>query len=216
MPKRLKCCVQKCWFFWNCFKLTCFILWSIFLVPSVHKWWWLLLVKIRGIQRSYIDNFGTYFPRLFQTQEVKLYFWVQGHKQPSMCLTLEQNGILKKGTSRRNLSMPSGGCLFFLPCLPFPPLSQENHKVKEVYGPSSSITHPHAMTCTEWDLWNFPHKTTAFNYSVSNYIIDRENLQRNHQVAQSQLPEIHFQRRCWKSLALSLSKEFRLFVPSGY
>lgn len=84
---------------------------------------------------------------------------------------------------------PLGGtrlCLGRLPVLPsllaFPPFLPGNHKVKEVYGPSSSITHPHAMTCTEWDLWNFPHKTTAFNYSVSNYIIDRENLQRNNRV----------------------------------
>lgn len=113
---------------------------------------------------------------------MKLYFWVHSHKQTSMCLTLEQNGILKKGTSRRNPSMPWGSFLFFLPCLPFPPFLPGNHKVKEVYGPSSSITHPHAMTCTEWDLWNFPHKTTAFNFSVSNYIIDRENLQRNNWV----------------------------------
>lgn len=104
---------------------------------------------------------------------------------------------------------PGGAaCSSFPACLS--PSVPGNHKVKEAYGPSSSITHPHAMTCTECDLWNFPRKTTAFNYSVSNYIIDRENVQRNNLVAQCQLPEIHFQRQCWKSLALSFSEEFRL------
>lgn len=48
------------------------------------------------MRRSYIDNFGPYLPRLFQTQEVKLNFWVQGPEKPSICLNFEQNGILKK------------------------------------------------------------------------------------------------------------------------
>lgn len=127
------------------------------------------------MRRSYIDNFGPYLPRLFQTQEVKLNFWVQGPEKPSICLNFEQNGILKKEHFGVTRACPGGStCSSFFPCLPFP-LFQGIPKLKKcrdcpTVSHTSFLHNLHSTWLKEFP----PPKTTAFNYSVTSSITDRK------------------------------------------